>query len=174
MIMTTNKVVGSSKVPCVGADNTSNSMAAAKKNQPRQRRESRKDTSTIKEGNNLPRTGAASNTLSLTAIINQKLMKIYYRMSKFHQVRKRINMISLFDHYKDVTAETKVTPIERLTIESFRVPSKDGVGKLELSIVPTKIAMGKMEVKIKSNHNYMKLPEPGRSNDNNNYTAGML
>ena len=77
-------------------------------------------------------------------------------MSKFYKVRKRINMISLFEHYKDVTAETKATPIERLTIESFKVPSKDGVGKMELSIVPTKIGMGKME----SNHNYMKLPEP--------------
>ena len=105
-------------------------------------------------------------------------------------------MISLFDHYKDVTA----TPIERLTIESFRVPSEPGYGykvrvrKME-SKIPSKIGVGRME----SNHNYVKLPEPvpveasvarhvqrsppskevvevidsGRSNDNN-YTAGIL
>ena len=122
--MTTNKVVRSSKVPCVGADNTSNSMATLKKKQPRQRGESSKVTSTIMEGINLPRTDTVSNTrLNQTAIINQKLMKTYYQMSKFYKVRKRINMISLFEHYKDVIA----TPTERLTIESFRVPSKDGV-----------------------------------------------
>ena len=110
--MTTSKVVRSSKVPCVGAENTPNSMATLKK-QPRQRGESRKDTSTIKEGINLPRTGAVSNTrLNQTAIINQKLMKIYSEMNKLYQ-----DMVSLFDHYKDVIA----TPTERLTIESFRL-----------------------------------------------------
>ena len=195
MIMTTDKVVGEYTVPCVGASNDSKSMAAT--NEPQQRGGSRKDMSTIKEGNNLPRTGAASNTrLSQTAIINQKLMNTYYLMSKFYQVRKRINMISLFEHYKDVTA----TPRERLTIESFRVPSKPGYGykvrvrKME-SNIPSKIGVGRMG----PNHNYVKLPETvpvetsvarhversppskgvvevidsGRSNDNN-YTAGML
>ena len=59
----------------------------------------------------------------------------------------------MYEHYKDV----KVTPKERLTIESFRVPSKIGVGKMESSKVATKLGVGKME----SNHNnYVKLPEP--------------
>ena len=120
MIITTSKVVGEITVPCVGA---SNPKSVAATNEPWQRGGSRKDMSTIKEGNNLPRTGAASRTrLSQTAIINQKLMNTDYLMSKFYQVRKRINMISLFEHYKDVTA----TPKERLTIESFRVPSEPG------------------------------------------------
>ena len=122
--MTTSKVVRSSKVPCAGADNTSNSMATLKKEQPRQRGGPRKDTSTIKEGINLPRTGAVLNTrLNQTAIINRKLMKTYSQMSELYQ-----DMVSLFEHYKDVIA----TPTERLTIESFKVvPSKGGVGKLE-------------------------------------------
>ena len=157
--MTTNKVVRSSKVPCVGADNTSNSMATLKKEQPRQRGELRKDTSIIKEGINLPRTDAASNTkLNQTAIINQKLMKTYYQMSKFYKVRKRIKMISLFEHYKDVTA----TPIERLTIKSFRVPSNAGLGEMESSEVPTNIGVGKMDP---NHNNYVKTP---------NYTARMM
>ena len=125
MIITTSKVVGEITVPCVGASNPK-SMAAT--NEPRQRGGSRKDMSTIKEGNNLPRTGAASSTrLSQTAIINQKLMNTDYLMRKFYQARKEIIMISLFEHYKDVT-ETRTTPIDRLTIESFRVPSKPGYG----------------------------------------------
>ena len=105
-------------------------------------------------------------------------------------------MISLFEHYKDVT-ETRTTPIERLTIKSFRVPSEPGYGyevrvrKME-SNIPSKIGVGRMG----PNHNYVKLPETvpvktsvarhversppskgvvevidsGRSNDNN-YTA---
>ena len=48
-------------------------------------------------------------------------------MSKLYQ-----DIVLLFEHYKDVIA----TPTERLTIESFKVPSKGGVGKLESSIVP--------------------------------------
>ena len=121
--MTTNKVVGGNTVPCVGASNDSKSMAAT--NEPRQRGGSRKDMSTIKEGSNLPRTGAVSSTrLSQTAFINQKLMNADYLMREFYQARKEIIMISLFEHYKDVTA----TPRKRLTIESFRVPSEPGYG----------------------------------------------
>ena len=197
--MTTNKVLGEDTVPCVGASDNSKSMVAT--NTPRQRGGSRKnDMSTIKEGSDsLPRTGADTRTrLSQTAIINQKLMNTDYLMSKFYQVRKRINMISLFEHYKDIT-ETRTTPIDRLTIKSFRVPSEHGYGykvrarKMESSI-PSKIVAGRME----PNHNYVKIPKTvpvetsvachvkrsppskgvmefigsGRSNDNN-YTAGM-
>ena len=49
-------------------------------------------------------------------------------------------MISLFEHYKNV----KATPKERLTIKSFRVPSKVGVGeKMESSKIQSKIDVGK-------------------------------
>ena len=130
--MTTNKVVGGNTVPCVGASGNSKSMAAT--NTPRQRGGSRKnDTSTIKEGSNsLPRMGAATRTRpNQTAFINQKLMNTGYQMRKCYLTRKELNMISLFEHYKDVT----VTPKERLTIKSFRVPSNVGVGKMESSKV---------------------------------------
>ena len=109
--------------------------------------------STIKEGNILPRTGAASRTRSnQSAFINQKLMNVVYQMRKLYQIRKEINMISLFEHYMDVTA----TPKERWKIKSFRAPSKVEVGKLESSKVPSNIGMEKMG----SNYtNYVKLPK---------------
>ena len=77
--------------------------------------------------------------MNQTAFINQKLMNPDYQMRKFYQVKREINMISLFEHYKDVIP----TPKERLIIEPSKVPSKIGVRKIESSKVPSIVGVGK-------------------------------
>ena len=59
-------------------------------------------------------------------------------MRKFYQVRKEVNMISLFEYYKDTIATSK----ESLTIKSFRVLSKVEMGRMK-SKVPPEIGVGK-------------------------------